>query len=112
MSTEEQKALEDRVVVRLPATRLELYRSFSIPQAHEITVVIPRVEIKFCFSLFGLKISREVNLNSITVVDAPRPRASNGKKLTFSPSRGLDATEPGAAFSGSKSRSPVKIIYR
>lgn len=112
MSANERKALEDRVVVRLPATRIGLYRSFSVPQAHEITIVIPRVEIRCCFNFFGLKFCREVNLNSITVVDAPRHPAINKKEAMSSSFSGSDATEPLVASFGSKSGFPIKIIYR
>lgn len=64
---------DDDVVVFLPGLVIKLNRKLDIDTPHEVTVVLPRVEIrKKCQNGDGSKCEYELIYNSITVVHAPR----------------------------------------
>ncbi|NPV93056.1 MAG: hypothetical protein HPY50_20000 [Firmicutes bacterium] len=74
MAVKNSNTLHDQVRIVLPGAEVRFQREYGGDENHEITVVLPRVEIKKSLSLFGAVVySREVVVNSLTVVDAPHP---------------------------------------
>ncbi len=64
---------EDRVAVRLPGLEIAVDRSSRDPVPAELTVVVPRAELRARLTTpDGAQASVEVLLNSITVVHSPR----------------------------------------
>lgn len=100
------KTLEDWVKIKLPGTRISFRRDYTGAKAHEISIIIPRLEIRRRFELFGRVVySREVILNSLTVVDAPRHPPGGGEADR------KEASE-GRALTTAVSKPPLKINYR
>jgi len=62
----------DHIVVKLEDLYIEMTRITDQETPHEVTVVVPRAEIREKYSETGNLIEKEVILNSITVVHAPR----------------------------------------
>lgn len=71
----------DTVDLRLPACHLYLERESRLPIAHELQVVIPRLELREIITRDGNSIrrEREAILSSVTVVSAPRREQSPGR---------------------------------
>lgn len=106
MRNKSPKTLRDQVKIRLPGTQVCFSRGYSGPEAHEITVVIPRVEIRSSLNIFGRAVyTREVILNSITLVDAPRRPPGGGAAGCSAPPVQSAAAEAVSGF-------PLKIIYK
>ncbi|KAB3530220.1 hypothetical protein [Alkaliphilus serpentinus] len=63
---------KDYVKVELEDLKMEMVRITDKEIPHEVTVVIPRVEIREKYDGDGNLTEREVILNSITMVHAPR----------------------------------------
>ncbi|GAB6085751.1 hypothetical protein [Alkaliphilus crotonatoxidans] len=62
----------DSIQVELPGLLIKMTRITDPEIPHEVTVVVPRAEIREKFDENNRVIEREVLLNSITVVHAPR----------------------------------------
>lgn len=80
---------KDEATLILPDLIIKLDRYTNLEVPHEVTMVVPRVEIrKKGHSKGGTSISTETLLNSVTVVSAPRhPLAGEaGKPPTPAPS--------------------------
>lgn len=77
---------KDSVKVELGPLKMTLNKIMSYDYPHELSIFIPRVEIRekvigFCFSK-----TREIIYNSITIVDAPRAQLSGeDNDQTFPP---------------------------
>ncbi|KAB3535519.1 hypothetical protein F8154_06140 [Alkaliphilus pronyensis] len=67
-----EEVQSDYVKVQLKPLDIEMSRNTNPDIPHEVTVVVPRAEIREKFNEKGQLIEREVILNSITVVHAPR----------------------------------------
>jgi hypothetical protein len=64
---------DDTVVVNLPGLSIKLNRKLDIDTPHEVTVVVPRAEIrKRCLDDACTRYEYEIIYSSITVVHAPR----------------------------------------
>jgi hypothetical protein len=77
------KVTHDIVDLQLPSCHIYLERKSTLPIAHELQVVIPRVELKEIIFQdgTGIRIERQAILNSVTVVSAPRREQSPGGNL-------------------------------
>ncbi|MFZ5645745.1 MAG: hypothetical protein ACOY46_19480 [Bacillota bacterium] len=78
---------EDNITLELPLLRINLSRKLNIDVPHEVSIIIPRAEIRFSGE------TTELIYSSITVVHAPRhplagelPPAGGGTDLPGPPS--------------------------
>lgn len=62
----------DYIKVQLQQLNMEMLRVTDKDIPHEVTVIVPRAEIREKYDEKGNLIEREVILNSITLVHAPR----------------------------------------
>lgn len=62
----------DYIKVQLQQLNMEMLRVTDKDIPHEVTVIVPRAEIREKYDEKGNLIEREVILNSITMVHAPR----------------------------------------
>lgn len=58
--------------VHLPGLTIAFLRTTELAVPHEVSVIIPRAEIRYSWWEAGRQRQAEVILNSITLVDAPR----------------------------------------
>lgn len=64
---------EDKIEVCLPGLTIKMSRNIDLDTPHEVTVVIPRAEMrKICANEDCIKRGYEIIYSSITVVHAPR----------------------------------------
>lgn len=64
---------EDKIEVCLPGLTIKMSRNIDLDTPHEVTVVIPRAEMrKICANEDCSKRGYEIIYSSITVVHAPR----------------------------------------
>lgn len=78
----------DCIQVELDGLDIKLSRITNPEIPHEVTVVVPRAEIREKFDEKGSLVEREVILNSITVVHAPRhPLADPSSRVPEIPAR-------------------------
>lgn len=69
----------DEMSIRIADVLMKVRRCSSQPEPHEITVVIPHVEIRRRFFVDGQLAEEELILDSITIVDSPRHLPENGR---------------------------------
>ncbi|MBM7854657.1 hypothetical protein JOC37_001035 [Desulfohalotomaculum tongense] len=66
---------EDEIELQLEDIKIKLTRKLNIPVPHEVTIVIPRVELRHRKYKNGKLVEEKERIyNSITVVHAPRHR--------------------------------------
>lgn len=113
-------ANRDRVDVDVAGYRITLDRIFTYDEPHEVTVVLPRVEVReTCTDARGCSRSKEVVLSSITMVHSPvrppigeaggskAPRA--GRDGPNHPNHGEEGNRAGLAKIGLEAKSePAK----
>ncbi|MDA8235852.1 MAG: hypothetical protein M0Z31_13865 [Clostridia bacterium] len=80
----------DKVYLSLYGLELKLIRSSKDSVPHEVSIIVPRAEIREIYNKKGNKIlGREIILNSITVVHAPRhPLAGEQQQTPQLPKKG------------------------
>lgn len=68
----------DSVDLCLPFCRITLERKSKLPIAHELQVVVPRLEVREIITQNGtsIRLEREVIMSSVTVVSSPRREQS------------------------------------
>lgn len=66
------KPQNDQIQVELAGLNIKMSRVTDPEIPHEVTVVIPRAEIREKYNENNQLLEREIILNSITVVHAPR----------------------------------------
>ncbi|MDI3481802.1 MAG: hypothetical protein PWQ97_1457 [Tepidanaerobacteraceae bacterium] len=72
---------DDNLLVILPGFIIRLKRSLDIEVPHEVTVVVPRAEVrKKCLNDDCSKYELEMIYSNITVVHAPRHRPSGSSR--------------------------------
>ena len=72
--------MHDRVLLELPGVKIRLERCASDRTPHEVTLVLPRIEIRKTTKSAAAETTEEYIYNSITVVHAPRhPEEERGR---------------------------------
>ena len=64
--------MHDRVLLELPGVKMRLERCTGDQQPHEVTLVLPRIEIRKTTKSAAAETTEEYIYSSITVVHAPR----------------------------------------
>lgn len=67
-----------RARISLGPLLLELDKTYNYPTPHEVTLVVPRVEIRKKLQTPFFTWSKEYIYNSVTLVDAPQAPLSEG----------------------------------
>lgn len=78
---EEEDAIRDAVTLSLAGLEITLSREMNIDIPHEVTIVVPRAEIrKKCPTQDCPDCQLEILLNSITIAHSPRPIEQEGQE--------------------------------
>lgn len=72
----------DKIMVNIAGLIISVHRSTTLSVPHEVTIVIPRIELR-CRRYQRGKLAEETEkiLNSITIVHSPRHPTHNPKKM-------------------------------
>lgn len=95
--------------IKLADLKMTLYDTFTNDPPHEVSIYVPRVEIREKVQTILFTKSREIIYNSITIVDAPRhPLAGEGStKVIPSPTQQSPAKNPSGGLPSSLSTKPA-----
>lgn len=75
-----RRGIRDAMRVELPGLVVEVERCSSDTYPHELTVVLPRVEVRRTKRRAGAEITEEYIYSSLTVVHSPRHPLAGGSK--------------------------------
>ncbi|MEW6572580.1 MAG: hypothetical protein AB1374_02970 [Bacillota bacterium] len=75
----------DHARVELPPLVMEVTKRFTCKVPHEITVVVPRAEVRERIQMPFFTRNREIIYSSITIIIAPRAPLTDTQKIQKSP---------------------------